>query len=55
MKGQLHQIATTFYGLELDVEVLQVEEGPSGSHVVYQLKFDNHSCAREAEQIKGQS
>ncbi|XP_054717239.1 LOW QUALITY PROTEIN: soluble guanylate cyclase 88E-like [Uloborus diversus] len=44
VKGQLVQIAQTFYGLDLEVTILTDEDDEnktSGCHLIYDLRFDN--------------
>src|SRR6218665_2817961 len=39
--GQLIQCATTFYGVDLEVKVVEERAGDEGCHVVFRLDFDN--------------
>lgn len=42
--GQMMEVAQTFYGIALEMKVLEILSTESGCHVVYRVNFDNSAC-----------
>ena len=42
--GQVMEVARTFYGIALEMKVLENHSADTGCHIVYRLSFDNSAC-----------
>ena len=42
--GQITEVARTFYGIALQVKVLESLSTETGCHIIYRLNFDNSAC-----------